>query len=369
MAHAKHHIRLIVCAMLAALVSACAPVKQGALTLDAPFQSGFSEGWFTSFDGAQLGLSAWRPQEATQTLDTQAPGARAPNIVIIGVHGMNDYAAQFNEAGEWWAAQGATVYAYDQRGFGRSPRSGVWPRHEIMREDMRTAVDIARRLHPDARVIVVGVSMGGAAAITAFASSDPPKADALVLSGPGLRGWGALPWHYSASLWASAHVRPGWIVRPPKGVRIIATDNNEKLIAMWNDPLVQKTNRIDSVYGVVSLMEEADRVVHRLPADVPVLALYGAKDEVIPPGGVKRAAGRMPEHVRTAYYENGYHMLLNDLQAEVVWRDILEFARGPAAPLPSDAPPWPWMPHPETVRSPALTASPKVNLDAGAGGR
>lgn len=326
-------------AVLALMLAACAPVKQGAMTFDTPVAAGFSGGVFTSFDGAKLGLSVWKP-----VLEAQA-GAQgvAPEIVIVGVHGMNDYAAQFKEAGEWWATQGATVYAYDQRGFGRSPRSGIWPEHELMRQDLRVAVNVARTRHPGAKVVVVGVSMGGAAAITAFASDDPPKADALVLSGPGLRGWGALPWTYSASLWTSAHVRPGWVVRPPKGVRIVATDNNEKLRAMWNDPLVQKTNRIDSVFGVVSLMEEADRVIDQLPEQTPTLLLYGAKDEVIPPSGVERAARRLPAHVRSAYYANGYHMLLNDLQAETVWRDILQFARFPGAQLPSRAPVLPWL--------------------------
>jgi alpha-beta hydrolase superfamily lysophospholipase len=309
------------------------------MAFDAPVAAGFSQGGFTSFDGARLGLSVWEPS-GVAVADTRGVG---PEIVIVGVHGMNDYAAQFNEAGEWWSAQGATVYAYDQRGFGRSPRSGVWPEHEVMRQDLRAAVQAARARHADARIVVVGVSMGGAAAITAFASDDPPDADALVLSGPGLRGWGALPWAYSASLWASAHVRPGWIVRPPKGVRITATDNNDKLRSMWKDPLVQKTNRIDSVYGVVSLMEEADSVIHRLPESLPTLLLYGARDEVIPATGVKRASRRLPGHVRSAYYADGYHMLLNDLQAETVWRDILEFARLPTVPLPSRAPGLPWL--------------------------
>jgi hypothetical protein len=37
-------------------------------------------------------------------------------------------------------------------------------------------------------------------------------------------------------------------------------------------------------------------------------------------------------------------MLLNDRQAETVWRDILTFAEDPTAPLPSKAPPIPWVP-------------------------
>src|SRR5262249_54506176 len=156
-------------------------------------------------------------------------------------------------------SQGAVVYAYDQRGFGRSPGWMVWPQHELLRRDLTTAVQVAKRLHPGAKVAVVGESMGAAVAATAFAGGNPPPAAALVLSGPGFRGWGALPLLYRVSLWTSAHVRPGWIVVPPKGVHVTATDNNDKLREMWYDPHVQKTNRIDSVYGVVSIMEEADR--------------------------------------------------------------------------------------------------------------
>ena len=81
------------------------------------------------------------------------------------------------------------------------------------------------------------------------------------------------------SLWTSAHMRPSWIVTPPKGIRITPTDNNEKLREMWVDPLVLKKNRIDSVYGVVSIMEEADANIARLPKKVPTLLLYAGDEE------------------------------------------------------------------------------------------
>lgn len=325
---------------LLALLAACAPLQQGALRIDGAPAAGFSQTWFTSFDGAKLGLSVWKPVAAPE--QDFGPSAEERETVIIAVHGMNDYAGAFNAAGAWWAAHGAVVYGYDQRGFGRSPGSGIWPRHELMRKDLATAVDIARRRHPDARIAVVGESMGASVAITAFAEDDPPKADVLILSGPGLRGWGTLPWLYSASLWTSAHVRPGWVVAPPKNLNIRATDNNEKLREMWFDPNVQKSNRIDSVYGVVSIMEEADAKIAKLPNSVPTLLLYGANDQVIPSNGLQRAAKKLPDFVRTAYYAKGYHMLMNDLQAETVWRDILAFIEQPAAPLPSGSPPLPW---------------------------
>lgn len=317
-------------------LAACAPMQQAGLRPTAPMKPGFSGDWFTSFDGAQLGLTTWRP--------APRPGLAGPGLVIVAVHGMNDYAAEFNDAGKWWASRGATVYAYDQRGFGRSPGWMVWPEPELMRRDLKTAVRVARREHPGDRVAVVGVSMGAAVAATAFAEPDPPPADALILSGPGFRGWGDLPALYSVSLWLSAHLRPGWIVVPPKGVHITATDNADKLRQMWFDPYVQKSNRIDSVYGVVSLMEDADKAVARLPDSVPTLMLYGGRDQVIPARGVKRAVRHLPPHVRTAYYAKGYHMLLNDRDARIVWRDILAFAEHPGAPLPSGAPAIPWAP-------------------------
>ncbi len=325
-------VRLIVICV-SVLVAGCAPVRQGPLRPASAPSPGLYADRFESFDGARLGLSLWRP-----------PGVadEAVSKVIVAVHGMNDYAGAFNAAGPWWAARGVVVYAYDQRGFGRSPRPGVWAHPETLRKDLHTIVEAARRRHPHSTIAVVGESMGASVAMTTFSSSNPPQADRLVLSGPGLRGWGALPGLYRVSLWLSAHIRPDWIVVPPRGVSVTPTDNREKLLEMWNDPFVLKRTRIDSVYGVVSIMEEADRMIEGLPPAVPTLLLYGARDEVIPEAGVRRAVSRLPDHVRTAYYDRGLHMLMNDLQAENVWRDVLAFLDDPAQPVPSAAPELPF---------------------------
>jgi acylglycerol lipase len=355
-------------ALVGAVLSACAPLQQGALKFSGQAQPGFSENWFTSFDGARLGLSTWEakeptpatPEATTVSFGPSAAEPQAPETVIIAVHGMNDYAGAFKSAGKWWSEHGVTVYAYDQRGHGRSPQPGIWPQHDVMRKDLKAAVAVARRMHPNARIAVVGESMGASVAITAFADPDPPKADVLILSGPGFRGWGALPWLYSVSLWTSSHMRPGWIVVPPKGVHVVATDNNDKLREMWNDKYVLKDNRIDSVYGVVSIMEEADAKVAKLPKKVPTLLLYGANDQVIPSFGVERAAKKMPVFVKTAYYTNGYHMLMNDKQAPVVYADILGFIDDPSKPLPSGSPPLPWRPAPAAPQQAKAPARDKM---------
>ena len=287
---------------------------------------------FISFDGAELGLTTWEGHDGP-----------ASGHVVIGLHGMSDYANAFHMAAPYWAKQGVTVYAYDQRGFGRSPVRGIWPEEELMREDLRTAVDIARRRHPGATITVIGISMGGAVAISAFGSDRPPAADRFIASGPGLRGWGAMNPAYRASLWLSAHMRPGWIVSPPRRfVRIEPSDNVEMLQRTWSDPLMMPANRIDQVYGLVSLMETAHERAPDLPAGLPTLMSYGANDYVVPVEGVRRTAKVLPSHVRTVYYENGYHMLLRDLQAGTVHQDYLAFMLDPSGELPSGGPEWPF---------------------------
>lgn len=334
-----HRARLGLAALLAGfsvvVLPACAhPVTIGALQSVTTVEPAFlpEQNVFIAADGSRLGLTVW-PAEGTDD----------PEYVVVGVHGMSDYAGAFHMAAPYWAAQGVTTYAYDQRGFGRSPNKGYWPEEELMRADLRTAVDVARQRHPDAVITVVGISMGGSVAMTAFGSADPPKADRLILSGPGLRGWGAINPLYRLSLYASAHMNPGWIVVPPAGlIKIEPSDNYEMLRRTWSDPHMTYENRIDAVYGLVTLMENANDAAARLPRNLPVLVSYGAKDIVVPENGVERTAKLLGPNVRTVYYPNGYHMLLRDLQAERVHADYLAFMKDPEGPLPSGEGEWPF---------------------------
>jgi pimeloyl-ACP methyl ester carboxylesterase len=163
--------------------------------------------------------------------------------------------------------------------------------------------------------------------------------DRLILAAPAVWGWSTIPKTYGAVLWLAAHTAPGQIVRPSKNIKIVASDNNKILYENWLDPLFQKNTRIDSVYGLVELMEDAADSVGKLPPNT--LYLYGAKDQVIPPAATLRAARRLPPSVRSIYYPDGYHMLTRDLHGPLVWADILSFIENPDAPPPSGLGPLP----------------------------
>ena len=317
--------------LLAALsLAACAPMMvQKAGMPPAGFQGAQLDGdTVVSFDGARLGLMTW-----------EAPGE--PWAVIVGLHGMNDYANAFHLAAPWWAEQGVSTYAYDQRGFGRSPQRGIWAGDDLMMEDLRTIVALAHQKHPKAVVVVVAESMGGAVAIQAFASDRPPDADRLVLLAPAVWGWREQPLPYRTLLWLAANFTASKVYTPPSWItrKIKPTDNREELIAMSRDPLMIWGARSDTLYGLVGLMDQAAHDVGK--AKVPTLYLYGAHDDIIPKHATFRAARQLKSSDQSAYYAKGHHLLTRDLQGAAVWADVLAFIRNPSAPLPSGAPPIP----------------------------
>lgn len=286
-------------------------------------------GAFVVQDGARLPYLRWSPEGGD------------PRVVIVALHGMNDSQASFRLAGPWWAERGIETWSFDQRGFGNAPGRGLWAGEATMVEDLRTVVDLVRAERPNARIAVVGESMGGSVAAAAFASDNPPRADQLALLAPGVWGWSSQNLLNRTSLWVAARLLGEVKVEPPEFIsrRIIASSNHLELYRTGLDPASILATRFDAVSGLVSLMETASNSLGR--TSVPTLLLYGAHDQVVEPGPMRRAlriAGEAP-NLRTGYYPAGWHLLNRDLDAEIVYRDVAAWLEDKKAPLPSGAGP------------------------------
>lgn len=280
---------------------------------------------FTASDGARLPVRSWSPDVP----------ARA---VLVVLHGFNDYSNFFAAPGPWFADHAIAVYAYDQRGFGEAPHPGLWAGDDAMVADLKAVTGAVRARHPDVPVYILGESMGGAVAMAGAVSSDPPGVAGYILSGPAVWGRATMPLYQRAALWLGAHTVP-WLRVTGRGLDIWPSDNVEMLRALGADPLVIKETRIDAVWGLTNLMDRA--LAAAGPLDRRVLVLYGERDEVIPPKAFKRMAATFkpsPVHSRTvALYRDGWHMLLRDKQAAVVWADIAAWMTGSRGALPSGA--------------------------------
>ncbi len=316
-------MRRAICILLLAALAACAPL----MAPPGPDAASpvLSKESFAAADRAVLPVRAWSPKG-----DVKA--------VIVALHGFNDYSNFFATPGEFLAADGIAAYAYDQRGFGGSPNRGVWPGFRAYVEDLKAFVKEVRASHPGTPLYLLGESMGGAVAMAALTGSHPPDIAGVILAAPAVWGRETMPFYQTWALWIAAHTLP-WLEVTGRGFKIMASDNIEMLRALGRDKKVIKSTRIDTIYGLVNLMDAALQSSSRL--NVPALILYGEKDAIIPRKSTYQMLKSLPaqarEKIMVAFYENGYHMLLRDLQAKTVWRDIAAWIDNPAAALPSGA--------------------------------
>jgi alpha-beta hydrolase superfamily lysophospholipase len=312
--------RILSAGALLALAAGCAPqVQVSGTTLVTPELRG---DYIQTADGTLLPLRIWLPEGQ-------------PRAVILGLHGMNDYNKSFAIPAERWRKDGIATYAYDQRGFGNTPQRGVWPGIDRLVADFATAVALVRQRHPGVPVYASGTSMGGGVILTAMARTDAPPVDGIILEAPAVWSRETMPFYYTTTLWLASHTIPRLTLSGNEVTRI-ASDNREVLRDLGRDPLVLKGARIDAVYGVVDLMDAAYASASQVK--VPVLLLYGEKDQIIPKEPMQAVARRLPEGLkRVAVYERGWHLLYRDLQAEVVHRDVAAWVANRQAPLPSGA--------------------------------
>lgn len=305
---------------LSLLVVACAPRVEGlGPAVQEPF---LTQDAFITSDGYHLPVSITLP-------------AGKPDAVLLALHGFNDYAAAFKDSAPKWADRGLAVYAYDQRGFGRTEGRGLWHGAAAMTQDLATVIAVLRARHPDTPLAVLGESMGGAVVIAGL--SDPelpsPKADRYILSAPAVWGRSVMPWWQRWPLATLSHTLP-WLEVAPR-IRRRLSDNIEMLRALSRDPWMIRRTRIDAVHGLVGLMDLAYAGVPMLGENT--LILYGAKEDVLPETAWRGAVSRLTPGAgwRLAIYDTGYHMLTRDLNADIVIADIAAFAKDGAVALPS----------------------------------
>jgi acylglycerol lipase len=306
----------------------------------------FTNSEFIADDGARLPLRKWLPGD----------GVKA---VILALHGFGDYSNAFAMPAQIWASRGIATYAFDQRGFGGAPGRGLWAGEGRLAADAVSASRLLRLIHPGRPLYLLGESMGGAVAILATTgaisamSAGPtgvPVADpdGVILSAPAVWGRATMDLLPRLALFAGVNLFPDMVLSG-RGLRIRASDNLPMLRALGQDPMVLKGARLDTVDGLVDLMDDALAAAPRLAA--PTLLLYGAHDQVIPRPPIAEFVAHLPSDPgrrrRLAYYAEGYHLLLRDLDAASVAGDVASWILDRAATLPSRADaaetsvPWP----------------------------
>ena len=278
---------------------------------------------FVMPDGMRLPYRAWLPDGP-------------PRTVILALHGMNDSRDAWEIPGPEFAAAGIALFAPDQRGFGGTASRGYWAGTEGLTGDARVMAALLRRRYPQAKLFLMGESMGAAVLMVLAAGAAPPDVDGYVLSAPAVWGRAKMNFLLRGLLWTASRTVPGFILVNRGYLKITASDNREALRRLSTDPLTLRGTRVDAVRGLVDLMDTALAAARTFRARA--LFLYGGKDELIPERATAATWRALPPgETRRAYYPARYHLAMRDLGRAEVVADIVAWMRDPDAALRSGA--------------------------------
>lgn len=278
-------------------------------------------GSIATHDGLTLHTQHWTPD-------------RDAAAVVLLVHGYAEHCGRYNHVAEAFVKHGAAVYAYDQRGHGRSEG----PRAYVDRfEQYLTDLDLFRRhvqsQTPDVPVFLFGHSMGGLAALL-YGLNRTPDLRGLLLSAPAieinpdlapiLRTLAQVLGRLFPTL-PTVHSPQGSISRDPTVVE-----------EAQNDPL-NYHGRTKARMGAELLRagDEAQSRLHEL--QTPFLVIHGTADPLATPIWSKRLYERAAAEDKTLkLYEGLYHETFNEPEQEDVLADLGTWLaeRLPTAPTP-----------------------------------
>ncbi len=275
-----------------------------------------------------------------------------PKAVLQIIHGMTEFAARYDEFARFMADNGFLVVGEDHLGHGDSVNSpedyGFFRErngNKCVLEDIRTLRDMTRNKYPDVPYFILGHSMGSFLARQFMARYGGGLSGAVVM-GTGSRPASVLS--AGMALCRMIALARGWRYRS-RLVRNMASGNYNKKCgnatpAEWlskndknkaaflADPKCAFIFTVNGYYNMFySFRDCQDRnTMAKIRKDLPVLLVSGEDDPVGDYGkGVEQAyrlykeAGL--EDVQMKLYKGDRHEVLNELDRQDVFRDLLEW--------------------------------------------
>lgn len=197
------------------------------------------------------------------------------NVVIV--HGFKDYSERYLDFANELSKNGYQVFAYDQRGHGRSEGDKVYfPSFDIVTNDLDLALKTFKRFDNHRPWIVLGHSIGGSIAARYTVTHEEGIAG-FILSAPALKKMPDLPGFVVGALKATN------VIAPHLGIVDLPNEKfsrDPKIVEkMKSDPLIADI-KIPARSGLGAL-ENMDFVQeNKSKTKIPFLVLHGAGDQI-----------------------------------------------------------------------------------------
>ena len=133
-----------------------------------------TEGKFTGRNNFNLYCQSWLPDGK-------------PIAVLIIVHGIAEHSGRYSNLVNYFVPKGYAVYSFDLRGHGKSDGTRSYIEHfSYYLDDLKTYFDMVSQQNPNAKIFLVGHSMGSTIAM-AYAVEHQSELTGLIVSGTTLK--------------------------------------------------------------------------------------------------------------------------------------------------------------------------------------
>lgn len=295
--------------------------------------------WMTMEDRTEVYVKKWQSAN--------------PRLIVQISHGMVEHIHRYQEFAEFLAKNNITVYGNDHRGHGRTGEKQGHPAHladkngfEKTTDDLYQLNKLIHEENPGTPVILFGHSMGSFLA-RRYIQLHGNSITGLVISGTAAHP--GLPGKIAAALAKLEEKRIGRRTPSSKLNKLVfgpyansianpqtkfdwLTRDGIQVRKYLEDPLTGMVPTagffLDLFHGLDLIHKKSNR--EKVPKQLPILFIAGTNDPV-----GNKAAGVLHvmknyyqagvENITGHFYEEGRHEMLNELNKETVYEDVLEW--------------------------------------------
>jgi alpha-beta hydrolase superfamily lysophospholipase len=239
--------------------------------------------------------------------------AAQPRAALVFLHGFGEHTGLYHRYGAALNARDIDLWALDEIGHGLSEgQRGNFGSIEDLAVNGGMLAGLAEAAAPGVPLVIAGHSLGALPALY-LALGDPARFRGVVISGAPLA---PLEWLAEALAGGQEDVD-----LDPAGL----SADPFYLDALENDPLAFTGADVAALFGA-AFPPAWRRLERELPglAPLPVLAVHGSKDEVVPIGGVLGWRDRLTS-LRVAEFTGSGHDILNEAVHREVAATVADF--------------------------------------------
>ncbi len=254
-------------------------------------------------------------------------------IIILAIHGYNDYSNSFKYPAKFLNKFGIRTIAFDLQGFGKNNNRGEWYGLDFHIEDVKKRLEIIKRKNPQKKIFLMGESMGGAIVLSIANLNNNLPIDGVILVAPAVWNFTETNFFKSITMNLVSNIFPGLEISGKGWVDVKASDNLQMLKELSNDQFFIHKPNARSLYGIIRLMDLSYKNAANFLKNpkYDTLLLIPVKDEIIPRKPLlkllkdENIKKNLNNKIKLGVYNFSYHMMLRDRQGDFISREIKEW--------------------------------------------